>query len=103
MGFLKENSPANDRWRVVCRGEDHYQVRRPDGSVYGDYLTLSQAAGIAGRRNKEDDLAMKRMVRPCMCCGHPFPSEGIHNRMCDPCRHRDVAPDPVRVQASRAG
>lgn len=26
--------------------------------------------------------------RACMCCGRPFHSEGIHNRLCDPCRHR---------------
>ncbi len=99
MGFLKETTPANSRWRVVRRGEDHYRVYCPDNSIYGDYKSLSQAASIVGRRNKEDDLAAKRMVRPCMCCGHNFPSEGIHNRMCDPCRHRDVAPDPVRQVA----
>ena len=25
-------------------------------------------------------------LRPCMCCGRDFPSEGIHNRLCDRCR-----------------
>lgn len=50
----------------------------------------------------EADAKTKRGKRPCMCCGHEFLSEGIHNRMCDPCRHRDVAPDPFKVQANRA-
>lgn len=26
--------------------------------------------------------------RRCMCCGASFMSQGIHNRLCDPCRHR---------------
>lgn len=30
-----------------------------------------------------------RTVRPCMCCERPFPSEGIHNRLCAYCRHGD--------------
>lgn len=24
--------------------------------------------------------------RTCLCCTATFPSEGAHNRMCDPCR-----------------
>lgn len=31
-------------------------------------------------------------VRPCMCCGKTFPSEGPHNRMCGPCRMCDASP-----------
>lgn len=29
--------------------------------------------------------------RPCMCCGNKFPSEGIHNRLCEACK-RNRAP-----------
>jgi hypothetical protein len=28
----------------------------------------------------------KRGPRACLCCGHGFESEGIHNRMCGSCR-----------------
>lgn len=28
-------------------------------------------------------------LRPCMCCTRPFPSEGIHHRLCASCRQRD--------------
>lgn len=31
-------------------------------------------------------------VRPCLCCRHPFESEGPGNRMCAECRARDVSP-----------
>lgn len=34
------------------------------------------------------DTAAKRGPRKCLCCGKGFASEGIHNRMCDPCRAR---------------
>lgn len=27
-------------------------------------------------------------LRPCMCCRDPFLSEGIHNRLCAPCKGR---------------
>jgi hypothetical protein len=27
-------------------------------------------------------------VRPCLCCGSPFVSEGAHNRLCGGCRLR---------------
>lgn len=37
-------------------------------------------------RQRAADMAAKRMLRPCMCCGAEFHSEGIHNRLCGPCR-----------------
>jgi len=37
-------------------------------------------------------LAVKPANRLCMTCREPFASEGNHNRMCDPCRKRDVSP-----------
>lgn len=27
-----------------------------------------------------------RSTRPCMCCGHQFPSQGRHHRLCAECR-----------------
>lgn len=29
---------------------------------------------------------MKRKPRPCLSCCTTFVSEGLHNRLCDPCR-----------------
>ena len=31
-------------------------------------------------------------MRPCMCCGTAFPSDGRHHRLCKDCRHRDAGP-----------
>ena len=32
----------------------------------------------------------ERPPKPCMCCGKPFASQGIHNRLCGLCRTRDT-------------
>lgn len=36
--------------------------------------------------------AREAVVRPCLRCGHSFPSEGPHNRLCNRCRGIDVSP-----------
>ena len=78
--------PGREKWHVVRKADDLFEVREPDGKVYGTYATLGQASATAGARQKEADRASSRTVRPCLCCGKPFQSEGIHNRMCTPCR-----------------
>ena len=80
--------PANARWTHEPRANDTFVVLRPDGTIYGTYATLNQAAATAGIRQKEADQAARRMVRACMCCATPFASEGIHNRLCATCRPR---------------
>lgn len=80
------SKPGNAKWTHEPRPNGTFMVRRPDGSVYGTYATLNQAAATAGIRQKEADLAARRMTRTCMNCRNPFESEGIHNRMCTRCR-----------------
>ena len=82
---IKFAKPALAKWQVVTRAEDKHVVYQPDGQVYGTYASKTQAAGIAGGKQKAADLALKRMKRSCMRCQKPFQSEGIHNRMCDYC------------------
>lgn len=36
--------------------------------------------------------APKTKIRPCMCCGGAFRSEGPHHRLCGNCRHNSVSP-----------
>ncbi len=64
-------------WRLVDpKGQ-------PQAAVYSSRdlaLTTLEAA------QARTDVALKRTMRPCLCCGKPFQSEGIHNRMCTPCR-----------------
>ncbi len=47
------------------------------------------AAHKRAARHRSETAAQKRaerdacaVWRPCLCCGEPFPSEGIHNRLC---------------------
>ncbi len=39
---------------------------------------------IAARKRVERDACS--VWRACLCCGEPFPSEGVHNRLCGTCR-----------------
>lgn len=95
--------PGHAKWTHEPRAGGVFVVRRPDGTIYGTYSTLSQAAATAGIRQKEADLAARRTTRPCMCCQKPFASEGIHNRMCGTCRpHGSDAWSPHGI-APRSG
>ncbi|MEC9434642.1 MAG: hypothetical protein VYD87_17185 [Pseudomonadota bacterium] len=57
---------------------------------------------MAGDRGaREQELADMRKPRPdavrwrpCLSCGDRFPSEGAHNRMCNPCRSATRHADP---------
>jgi len=69
-----------------------YCVIDPDGQRVGQPTSLEGAEARAERLQAADDARAKRGLRPCLCCGTPFESEGIHNRMCDPCRGLD---DPM--------
>jgi hypothetical protein len=40
---------------------------------------------------READRKAKRGPRACLRCRHAFESEGIHNRMCAPCRLQATA------------
>lgn len=99
---IKLSKPEHAKWQVVERAEDKFVVYAPDGQVHGTYATKSQAAGIAGRWKKEADEAARKMVRPCICCGTDFDSQGIHNRLCCICRHRDGGQNPHGI-APRSG
>lgn len=83
---LKFSKPGLAKWKHFQRSDDCFVVLRPDGSIYGKYATLCEAASTAGRRQKEDDERARKTVRPCLCCQGAFQSEGIHNRLCDTCR-----------------
>ncbi len=36
--------------------------------------------------------AQRPRLRPCLCCRRVFESEGIHNRLCNPCRASGRSP-----------
>ncbi len=84
------SKPGNAKWTVEPRPGGAFNVRAPDGTIFGTYGTLAQAAGIVGIRQKEANAAARKTTRPCMCCRKPFESEGIHNRLCSTCRPRGL-------------
>ncbi len=86
------------QWRVQAsdRLDGCHDAIAPDGSVFGTYPTLQKAAQICGIKQSEELRRARMVVRPCLCCGTPFDSEGAHNRMCNLCRKRGS--DPVEPQ-----
>lgn len=69
---------------------------------------IARIAGLLGRTPSACQTRMARLgivsawrpslqaarqaarVRPCMCCGRKFRSEGIHNRLCQLCKDSDL-------------
>lgn len=70
---------SGGRWRVLDPS------RRRCGGLYPSRDTAQTRCDSL---NAELDRRRKRGPRACMCCGQTFVSEGIHNRLCGPCRQR---------------
>ncbi len=48
---------------------------------------------MADRPRKKQGAAVPiKRVRPCLCCGRQFNSDGPHNRLCGSCRLKSVSP-----------
>lgn len=62
---------------------------------------------VAEQRARDESAAAneraKIKTRPCMCCKTPFPSEGVHNRLCHRCSRAPADPmgDAQRPYLSR--
>lgn len=57
----------------------------------GDVIAAKELAPALGSlRSREKPKAEATNLRPCLCCSRPFPSEGIHNRLCDICRRGEA-------------
>lgn len=94
-----------NRYRAEYISGTGYVVIGPDGSFVPNSQTpfRQQAERQRDELQCAEDRAKKRGARPCMCCGKVFTSDGIHNRLCDPCRGRGLAmADDVRPQLPRA-
>lgn len=63
--------------------------RRVDVLAAKDLIPSLGSALAERRKGYEQRESTKPNLRPCMCCERPFPSEGIHNRLCANCRHGD--------------
>jgi hypothetical protein len=87
--FDSYSKPAGPRFDVRYQPGSGYYVVDDLGRQVTPFLdTRDKAAGRRDTLKAEADAKLKRKVRPCLCCQTPFASEGIHNRMCDRCRHQ---------------
>ncbi|PTW99138.1 hypothetical protein [Pararhodobacter aggregans] len=80
--------PVHARFRAEYATGRGFEIIDPTGRVVGREQNRAIALNRAEALQKEADTAAKRGPRPCLCCGREFLSDGIHNRMCNPCRGR---------------
>lgn len=66
---------------------------RPSGSAVRAKFEAMQ------RRTDRARMQAAKRRRPCMTCGTVFASEGVHNRMCDPCRTGAAGLSPLELAA----
>jgi hypothetical protein len=79
--------PSRARFSIQIRVGQGYYIADPDGVAVSCIIKgQDQAQMCLDAKQAAYDLKRKRIARPCMCCKRQFASEGIHNRLCDPCR-----------------
>lgn len=100
--YAKPRAGAFDVRYLTGRG---YGVFAPSGALLHVYGSHTAAQERQHREQLAADSKARRGPRKCLCCGRQFNSEGIHNRLCDPCRRTpDHLGEAVRpVLARRAG
>lgn len=82
----------NDGWTLdYAPGRGHFVVDPKGRKASGFFDSRGKADGRRDELRRQADLKAKKGKRPCMCCGRSFDSEGIHNRLCHPCKSRGYA------------
>ena len=99
FGFLREWSADDERLLrdLVNMGTPRKEIAERLGRTYDSVRTQIKRLGL-GKWMAQTPPEQK-MVRPCLCCGQAFLSEGPHNRLCTACRRLSPGPmdTPVRV------
>lgn len=95
--------PEYARWAVKFVAGLGYMVEAPTGEQHGPFSCKVNAEASRAAWEAKDNLARKRVTRPCLCCQKPFDSEGIHNRLCDVCRRQGDGPVPYSLATSARG
>lgn len=87
-----------DRWtsgeastleKMFRSGSTDDAIAEALGRTAASVKTYRRRRGLVrehGTRGGGPQAAAGKVTRACMCCRIPFLSEGVHNRMCDPCR-----------------
>lgn len=77
------------RFMVRSTHDGAYVIVDPDGREASEAIPFRASAQyLRDKLQREADARARRGARACMCCGHNFTSEGIHNRLCGHCRQR---------------
>jgi hypothetical protein len=85
--------PGRARYRVEYVPGRGYVVVDPEGRIVRQPgNNKDQAIAARDSLQAKADTAARRGPRACLCCGQSFASEGIHNRLCNPCRTKS---DPL--------
>lgn len=107
-------SPVRERWRTARIGMTVAQllssgIKLSDVRYFGATGRMTFDAPVQFRTRKQLSPSKPRVVRErgtykpaylrpsdklrrCLRCSAMFASQGPHNRLCDPCRARDVSP-----------
>ena len=90
---IRERGPRPaDRWGVEYAPGRGYFVTDPRGRKVTGYMsTRGEVEDRRDRLRLEAAAKAKRGKRTCLCCRHVFDSDGIHNRLCQPCKSRGYA------------
>lgn len=77
------------RFMIRTTRDGQYVVIDPDGAEVGEASAFRpQAEWLRDKLQRAADAMARRGPRACLCCGHVFKSEGVHNRLCGNCRQR---------------
>lgn len=65
-------------------------AEHPDQPAPGNHEQMRRHFRKGDKKYLQKPFAVKvpTTMIPCMTCKRPFPSEGIFNRMCDPCKDK---------------
>ena len=98
----RKKPSARPEFEILYTPGQGYAVFDEDGVRISGYNPPHEAvAGILERKRAKSARDAGRRNRNCLCCGAVFASQGIHNRLCRPCRGRSQVLDPVRPYIPR--
>ena len=82
----------NDGWTLdYAQGHGYFVIDPKGRKASGFFSRRAEAEDRRDELRRQADLKAKKGKRPCMCCGRTFDSDGVHNRLCHPCKVRGYA------------
>lgn len=104
MATVANSKPKPGEFEVAYTAGKGWFVIRPDGTTSErTFANRNAALSAKGAAAAQAARLSKCRERACLTCGTNFMSEGPHNRMCGPCRHKDAgeASQTPQIQGRR--